>query len=185
MGGIKPLKAVGGVKPLKALTTCATPAGPSCCTLLQPCWFGWRSRTLTFSTSLCKTYVDTHVPTHNVHPRALSLSLSAKGITNPQELRPQKTPKPKAGMPRARRSKARRSCSNAAPVESIPPAQPLHLSTLLHKPLTWSTPYFLSSAACGTRLLLLNSSHVGAGSEEAAALVVTTHEGAAELFSGQ
>ena len=61
-------------------------------------------------------------------------------------------------------------------------------------PPTCSTAYFYpgrrqepgtAGAGGSTRLLLLNGGHVGTGSEEAAALVVTAHKGAAELFSGQ
>lgn len=83
--------------------------------------------------------------------------------------------------------------SSAAPSETIPAARhcPCTSAPFLHKPPTCSTAYFYPGcwqepgAAGITRLLLLNGGHVGAGSEETAALVVTAHEGAAELFSGQ
>lgn len=68
-------------------------------------------------------------PTTDFHLRALSLLPSAKGITNPQELHPQKTPKNQAGRPRARQragaeQRGRGGHSGAAPAESIPASRP-------------------------------------------------------------
>lgn len=67
----------------------------------------------------------------------------------------------------------------------LPDPCPCTSAPFLRKPPNLLHSLFLSWPPSSTRLVLLNGSHVGAGSEEAAALAVTAHEGAAELFSGQ
>lgn len=77
-------------------------------------------------------------------------------------------------------------CSSAAPGETMPAARHCSCTSCTTPPLAPQLIFIPAAGAAGiTRLLLLNGGHVGAGSEEVAALVVTAHKGAAELFSGQ
>lgn len=173
------------------------PAGPSCSILLQPCWFGWKYVTLSFSALLCKTYVDAHtLPPPTSTQGCFRFYPLQRELPAHRNYVPKRHQKTKLGGPE-RASEQEQGKGGAAAVQPphraslLPDPCPCTSAPFLHKPPTCSTAYFYPGrwqepgAACGTRLFLLNSGHVGTGSEEAAALAVMAHEGAAELFSGQ